>query len=294
MNTDCHRNEVIKQRRIAAFHRERQQRDLIPAHEVHKASIEAKLIGIASGRQLDNFMKCGHEEIYCSCKGCGHTEVFFYSCNRKWCPRCAVNLARVRASKLKLWAATIHQPKHLVLTMRNFPVLTGKKIRAFQKALLALRRRKLWAQVKGGCASLEITNGGDGWHLHAHLLLDVRWLDMNVLAVEWGNLVGQEFGIVKIKDVRGTDYLSEVSKYVAKGSELAKWEGEQMWEFICAIRGKRFFFAFGSLFKMSAEIKRELLIQKGERQPCDCGCRNFIYESEASAVVNQIRKEKRR
>lgn len=287
-------HDKLRERRRARFQREQAQTELLPVRMLHKESVAARLIGLGSGKQLDNFQRCGVEELYCTCTGCAKTEVFYYNCNRKWCPLCAVRLAKLRATKLKLWAATIHQPKHLVLTMRNFTVLTRPKIRQFQKALLKLRRLKIWKSVKGGCASLEITNGKEGWHLHAHLLLDVRWLDMAALSIQWGNLVGQEFGIVKIKDCRGTDYLAEVSKYVCKGSELATWPGEQIWEFINAIKGCRFFFAFGSLFKMTADIKRQLALQRAGPRECKCGCSEFIIDTEASAVLKQIRKQLKR
>jgi hypothetical protein len=281
---------VIKQRAKARLQRERKQLALLDDRFLHKQTIEAKLIGIASGTQTWNFNRCGNEELFKTCEGCGRVEHFFYACNRKWCPLCARKLARIRTDKLRLWARTINQPKHLVLTMRNFPVLTRPKIRQFQKALLALRRQKIWSPVNGGCATLEITHSQTGWHLHAHILLDVRWLDMTAISQQWGHLVNQEFGIVKVKDCRGQDYLHEVSKYVAKGSEIASWPPEQIWEFICAIKGCRFFFAFGSLFKLGGEIKRELHRLKGGQQVCECGCGRFIIETESQDVENQINR----
>lgn len=174
--------------------------------------------------------------------------------------------------------------------MRNFDVLTRKKIREFQKALVRLRARDIWSPVTGGCASLEITNGGEGWHLHAHILLDARFIDIKRVAVEWGELIGQEFGICLIKDVRGASYAEEVAKYVAKGSEIAKWDGNQILEFVNAIKGIRFFFAFGSLFKMGKQIKAELALKDKDDKTCDCGCTEFCYETEVDAVLREIRE----
>jgi hypothetical protein len=297
MNPPClstRTRQIIRDRRILKTRRERLQRPLLSDKAAWKATIEAKLIGIATGNQMNNFAKCGVEEIWQTCENCGTVEKFHYSCNRKWCPLCNYKLAAARGAKLRLWTRTINQPKHLVLTMRNFEVLTRKKIRQFQKALVALRRQEVFSLVKGGCATLEITNDKRGWHLHAHLLLDVRWLVMPEVSRCWGALVNQEFGIVKIKDCRGADYLHEVAKYVAKGSEIASWPAEQIWEFICAIKGCRFFFAFGSLFHMSKEIKRQILEEKGERKKCHCGCGRFIYDSEASAAIKDARSMSRR
>jgi hypothetical protein len=116
---------------------------------------------------------------------------------------------------------------------------------------------------------------------------------MQQLSIAWAGLLGQEFGIVKVKDCRGSDYVQEVAKYVVKGSELAKWSGEKIWEFILAIKGVRFFAAFGSLFAMTKEIKRQLALQERSERTCECGCADYIIESEAAAVLNEIRQKNR-
>ena len=107
-------------------------------------------------------------------------------------------------------------------------------------------------------------------------------------------MCGQEFAIVKIMDCRNQDYLQEVTKYVCEGSEMAKWPPEQIHEFVAAIRGRRFFFAFGSLFKLGKEIRAELKAAKPASQPCACGCNDFIFETEEQATVNEIRRMNRR
>jgi Replication protein/Transposase zinc-binding domain len=286
--------ELITARKRAKNEREHRQGKLIENREVHKATMEAKLSGLAHGNQFHNFVKCGREEIYRTCASCSQHDVFYFSCNRKWCPLCNYKIGARRGEQIRTWATHITQPKHLVLTMRNFPVLTGKKIRAFQQALLKLRRRDCMSTVLGGCMSLEITNEGSGWHLHAHCLLDVRWLDMARISIEWGKLIGQEFGIVKVKDVRGTEFVQEVAKYVAKGSELASWPAEQLWEFICAIKSRRFFFAFGSLRKAMPDVRRQLALKKPPSPVCACGCGDFIFETDRSSVLRDIRRERRK
>jgi len=132
--------------------------------------------------------------------------------------------------------------------------------------------------VSGGCCTVEITNNGNGWHLHSHWLVDSKLIDPQELAIAWGKQVGQEFAIVKVKKICERDYLSELCKYVAKGSELATWSAEQIWEFATAIRGRRFFFTFGSLSKLAPEVRAELLFLKPEKKPCDCGESDFVFK----------------
>jgi hypothetical protein len=283
---------LITARKKAKNARDALQPRLIENRDVFKAQMVRSLTGLAQGPQWRNFLRCGTEEIYKTCHACGLWDRYWYACNRKWCPLCNHKLAHARAERIRLWALKVRQPKHVVLTCQNFPILTRKRIRAFQSALVKLRRQDVWSQVQGGCASIEITNAGQGWHLHAHILADARWIDAGRLAIDWGRLVGQAFGIVKVKDVRGESYVQEIAKYVAKGSELASWPGEVLLEFIEAIRGVRFFAAFGSLRDQRKVIEAQLQFAKRDRKKCPCGCMDFQYDTEVTDTLKQARREK--
>lgn len=270
------------------------QPDLISNFEVWSKSIAAKLSQIGSGRQVENFLKCGEAQIYRTCCGCRESKTFSYRCGLRFCPRCNWRKARERAQILRQWTQEVSQPKHLIVTQRNFEILTRKSLRTFCKNLSRLRRSKLFERVKGGCVSVEITNEKCGWHVHAHWLLDVRWLAGGLVAEKWAKIVGQDFAIVKIKDCRRQDYLHEVAKYVVSGSQIAKWEGEHIWEFICATKGQRFFFPFGTLFKRSAEVRKRIAEQRPQARVCACGCGKFVFEDERQELINEIRRELRR
>jgi hypothetical protein len=270
------------------------QVELLNDAQTFKLSIEAKLNGLARGPQWLNFQKCGEEEIYRTCKGCHSVEKFYYNCNLKWCPRCNWRITKARIEKIKAWMFFTKQCKHVVLTQRNSQFITRKRIRAFQAALVRLRRTKLMKGLKGGVASIEITNEQKGWHLHAHLLLDIRWIDKQALSEEWGRQVGQDFAIVDISDARDGDYAKQVSKYVCMGSEMAKWPAHQIWEFICAIKGIRFFTAFGSINKHRDEIKAMLDAARPAPTACACGCHLFKFETDEQSIINEIRRSARR
>ena len=285
---------LIQARAIARRERERHQGQLLNEDDTFKSTIVGKLQGLNETKQFENFQRCGEEEIFRTCRGCSAVERFTYRCNLKWCPRCQWRLTAERKELLTLWSTRIKQPKHMVLTQKNFPILTRSKLKSHKAKLASLRRRKIFRSVKGGCVSVEITNEGNGWHLHSHWLLDVRWLDMSRISQIWGQMCGQEFAIVKIMDVRNRDYVKEVSKYVCEGSELASWPAEKINEFVTAVRGTRFFCAFGSLAAMAPEIRRELHANKPQAQPCECGCCEFVYENETQAVVSEIRALQRK
>jgi hypothetical protein len=266
------------------------QLNLLEPERLWKQTLLHKVAGLIDERVYENLDKCGNEQIFRTCKCCGKWEAFDWRCSMKFCPLCNWRIARKRAELLKIWSTKITQPKHLVLTMKNFPVLTRKKIRDFGRAVSKLRRNKIWKNVKGGCLSTEITNEGRGWHLHGHLLVDVRFLDMSAMSIAWGALVGQNFGIVKIKDVRGKDYLGEVTKYIVKGSELCAWKPEMIAQFISAIRGVRFFATFGNLFHMTKEIRKEVFLNRPPPRSCECGSDDFSFQDERSMILRDHKK----
>ena len=267
---------------------EKRQKQLLPKLDDFAETIRIKLSGLLDSTQFWNFSRCGHENIYRTCENCGTVDSFRYRCNLKWCPRCQQRLGSIRRNLISHWAKRIRQPKHLILTHRNFPVLTRTIIRKHTAKLAKFRRSSCASAISGGCCSTEITHEGCGWHLHAHLLVDVRWLDMEKVSVTWGKLVGQNFAIVKIKDVREKEYLQEICKYVVEGSELAKWEPDLINEFVQAVRGLRMFSSFGTLRDLAPQIRAEIFAGKPPSPICKCGCGKFIFESEETALCREV------
>ena len=139
---------------------------------------------------------------------------------------------------------------------------------------------------------MELTNESRGWHLHSHWLVDVDWLEPAPIAARWGQLAGQDYAIVRIKDARALDYQIQVAKYVVKPAELVSWDPYQILEFVTAIRGKRFFFQFGSLLK-ARDLIRKAMERDRKLKICACGCCDFTYETETQTVLNEIRREER-
>jgi hypothetical protein len=288
MSYDAATRTIIRARLRARVNQEKQQGQLLSNLDDFAETIRVKLSGLLESNQFYNFSRCGRDNIYRTCEDCGTVEEFSYRCNLKWCPRCQQRLGNIRRNLISLWAKRITQPKHLIVTQKNFPTLTRTIIRRHTIQLAKLRRSKCFRNVKGGCVSTEITNEGNGWHLHAHMLLNVRWLDMEKVSITWGKLVGQQFAIVKVKDVRREDYLQEICKYVVEGSELAKWPAELINEFVQAVRGLRMFNSFGALRELAPEIRREIFAAKPPPKICKCGCGQFIYESEEQAICRDV------
>ncbi len=274
-----HIHQIIRARTHSKRERDKAQGQLLKEQDIFHEVIRSKLHPLLDSNQFTNFTRCGKESVWRTCKQCDDTITFTYHCSIKWCPRCNWRITKARQEILKLWTQQIKQPKHVVTTQRNTNTLTRSQLKKHSQNLARLRRNKVFSQVKGGCVSVEITNESRGWHMHAHWLLDARWIDAKELSRVWGRLVGQEYAIVHVSDLRQKDYLREVSKYVVKGSDLARWQPEEINEFVQAVRGRRFFFTFGSLFHSGKQIRAAIALQKQETV-CECGCCSFIYRSE--------------
>lgn len=278
--------ELKIQRRAA----ERKQLEGIESQDIFKLCIESKLEAAGAKdwcashdeKWFDNFLRCGRETFYVLCGVCRDGHEAHYQCSLKWCPRCNWRISMKRRELLGQMTKGMYQVKHVVLTQKNFEQLTREKIQESRKHLFALRRQKIFGKITGGCASLEFTNEGNGWHMHWHLLVQTNWIDAHQLSIAWGQLVGQEFAIVKIKDVSEKSYLQELCKYVVEGSELSKWPKEKILQFVSALRGTRCFTTFGA-FRHLQKCSREFLSEKPSIEAnCKCKSGDWIFGNERS------------
>ena len=242
---------------------------------VFKESILAKLRGIGRGELAGKMAECHTIETFKRCTGCRKLSKFYNRCELFFCPVCAPRLSRERKTAVEWWTKQISQPKHLVLTVRNTDSLSKEYVCFLKTQLSKLRRSKVFRAVKGGFYSLEVTNEGRGWHVHFHILIDAPWLCMPDVSQVWAKLVGQDFAICKIKDCRGEEYLKEVTKYAVKGSELAKWSGDTIANFITAFEGVRFFGVFGSLYAKRTLWSEWIKALQDIKPLCQCGCNSW-------------------
>lgn len=245
---------------------------------VFHQSLVTKLHSIGRTDLIGRMDACHTEELVLTCKCCFKSKIISNRCEKRWCPICVPRLARERREALEFWTATLKQPKHVVLTARNSQRLTRDRVTKFRDALRRLRNQKFAKDWKSGTWALEVTNEGRGWHLHAHMLVEARWIDSGLLAKKWAKLVGQDFAIVKVKDARKADYLRELLKYVVKSSQLASWSATDIAQFMDAFTRTRTFGVFGSLTGQRADWKKFLKENRYRRAQCECGAMDYSVE----------------
>lgn len=237
-----------------------------------KEAVISKLEAAGCHDLASPLVNCGSETFWAVCTGCRRTKQYSNRCERTYCPRCQPRISRERQAYLRWWTHRLHQPKHVVLTVKNRSHLTQSFCQSVKKAFAGLRRSKFARTWKAGCWSLETTHEGRGWHLHLHCLIETRWIDRAELEKQWSKRVGQEMSIVRVYDVRETDYVKEVAKYVCKGSTLATLSPIDLAAYVTATQGIRMFGVFGELHGQREEFAKYRQARADARPCCPCGC----------------------
>ncbi len=151
----------------------------------------------------------------------------------------------------------------VTLTVKNGPDL-GERFAHLTRSLRKLNQRRRdalkgqewteWAKVAGAIRAIEVTNKGEGWHPHAHLvcMLD-DWIDRDALQDEWHRITGDSF-MVDVRRIKArqtetgglsiVDGLAECFKYAVKFSDM---ELELTFEAFETLKGRRLIDAFGLL-----------------------------------------------
>jgi hypothetical protein len=256
---------------------------------IHRNTVAAKLREAGMIEPAAKLEDCHTHTTVKVCSDCGTASRFENRCDLFFCPQCAIRLQREREEQVAWWTHEIHQPKHVVLTMKNVPQLRVWHVRRLRDCLAKLRRSKFCRNWNGGFYRFEVTNEGKGWHLHIHLLVDAIWIDAIELSAKWARITKNDGRIVKVKDCRGADYLHEVTKYVVKGNMLASWSPEHIVQFVTAFDGQRTFGVFGSLYGKRTEFAEWIAEIKTDKQHCDCGSTRCKYYSEIEWLVKSLR-----
>jgi len=222
---------------------------------------------------------CGSYRIM-GCDGCLTAYAVRVRCHKRF--RCTECMKALRNKILKLYGpffASMTFPTMLTLTLKNC-----SDVKAAKKRLIAafrrLRQRVYWRKNKDGSPRnlyggwrVEVTTDADGlYHVHAHVLADIPWLDQGKLSEEWLACTGDS-SIVDIRRIYGGEKgLLEVVKYIAKPWELTEDEVSAL---ETGLKGERMFQFFG---------KRRPVVEPEPRKLICPDCKNSMTEWATCAV----------
>ena len=190
------------------------------------------------------------------------------------CPLCAIRRgAKALGAYLTRWQVIQAErpelkPYLLTLTVKNGPDLEERQAhlaRSLRKLMDHRRNfnagvaRAPWTELckaQGAVYTLELTNKGNGWHPHCHMiLLAASAPSQSDLSAEWHKITGDSM-IVDCRPITGdpSEGFMEVFKYAVKFSDLSLQDN---WEAAQVLKGKRLLNSFG-LFR-GVEIPESLL-----------------------------------
>ena len=189
------------------------------------------------------------------------------------CPMCAIRRgAKMLKAYLEKHEAVMVEHGHLrpylvTLTVKNGPDL-AERLNHLRKALKRMSearrshlsnpkryRRVEFARSMGGFHSIEVTNKGQGWHPHVHMI----WLcasepDQKALSAEWLGWTGDSF-IVDVRPLHDpVEGFLEVCKYALKFSDLDEADNWHAYE---VMSGQRLIDSHGLM--RGVEIPESLL-----------------------------------
>lgn len=186
------------------------------------------------------------------------------------CPMCAIRRgAKMLKAYLQRYEAVIAEHPHLrpylvTVTVKNGADL-AERLRHLRGALKRMGQARAnhkkgkrfveFARSMGGFHSIEVTNKGEGWHPHAHMI----WLcgsepDQKALSGEWLGWTGDSF-IVDVRPLHDpVEGFLEVCKYALKFSDLKEADNWHAYE---VMSGQRLIDSHGLM--RGVEIPDDLL-----------------------------------
>jgi len=198
------------------------------------------------------------------------------------CPLCAIRRgAKALGAYLTRWEVLQDQhpelrPYLVTLTVKNGDDLEERQAHLTKslRKLMDHRRnfnagvpRAPWTELckaQGAVYTLELTNKGNGWHPHCHMIaLASSQLSQSDLSAEWHRITGDSM-IVDVRPITGdpSEGFMEVFKYAVKFSDLTL---EDNWHAAQVLKGKRLLNSFG-LFR-GVDIPDSLLDEPLDELP---------------------------
>lgn len=250
-------------------------------------------------RRAERIGSCAHAVSSRICPECNIRYVCRVNlCRDRLCPVCAWRRGKTLAARLRRAVSynVDHNPAKppryvlLTLTLKNCDWLQLREnIARMMEGWKKLSRRVAFRRaVLGWARTFEITRGKDGKaHPHFHVLLEVPpeyfekdgplYLEHDALVRLWARCLGVDYSpSIDVRAVRRGKVggaIAEVTKYLAKGSDVEGLSDEEFAAYASAVAGVRAWACGGSFREADAEMEADELlhVESGEHGPrCDC------------------------
>jgi hypothetical protein len=239
-------------------------------HDTHRemnSKLEKTLTRLGMHLAADQVHNCHNTFIGW---GCDHAHRWARPASSCQFKLCAFDM-RARSARLvgkfRVFFESFVSPRYLVLSMRSCDLYELKEgIAALFAAFERLRHRRIWKQVRGAVAVLEVTFNRETrcWHPHLNVLVDGPYMPQADLLAEW-TVITEGAGVAGVWIEQATaDTLPELFKYVTKLVDFVE-DVDAVREFLRGTKGLRFVRTYGEYYGFEVED------EKGALKCPDCG-----------------------
>lgn len=219
---------------------------------------------------------CENEDLVC-CRDCGSHWWVLHHCDQRVCPVCAARVAIRRSKNMEALAATAKAPKMLTLTMPRWREDARKGIRKLREAINELRKTNVLATAKAGAYTIELVKKPDGWHIHAHCIVDCDYIPIKKLIGAWSKCIQHRGAHVRVQGASAKAVQHYICKYATKSGsdglpldDIVEW-----WQ---AIKGSRLWATWGAWYgKHAAEVVAQAMAMREQAECPYCGARGSIF-----------------
>ena len=192
-----------------------------------------------------------HKYINVICIHCGHRVDVPIYCGNRFCTVCSQPRRKRVRDRLNFLIS--NRPKvngtmlkHLTLTVRNDPDLK-KMVKHLIDSFRKMRNRKLFRRlITGGAFVIELTNKGNYWHAHLHIIIQSLWIERDDIMNMWFQCSSGNTGVY-IRNIPPTQAVRYLTKYVSK-SDLPP---DLQLEASDVLKDFRLFSPFGSWYDLN-------------------------------------------
>lgn len=200
-------------------------------------------------------------------------------CHDRLCPVCSWRRALALSARLKK-IVSYNKGRYILLTLTikncawtDLGAALKKMLYAWQKMS---RRTRFKRAFSGWVRTTEITRGKDGnAHPHLHILLETRseyftknsglWIDHEEFVEMWRKCLSVSYApavdVRAVKDDALSGAVAEVTKYIAKSSQISGLSDADFYAYGEAVAGVRMWAAGGTMRAANADITAEELLR---------------------------------
>lgn len=150
----------------------------------------------AEERSADKHQDSHHSYISLFCTNCGYMYVAQLNCGDRTCPLCRRKWYGYHFRTLSDVMSSWKEVRIMELTLKNISDndFSKESVKYLRRSFSRLIHRKYFKnRIKGGFYFIHITNIGQGFHLHMHVVYEGEYIDQRKLSQAWREITKDSY-----------------------------------------------------------------------------------------------------